>query len=65
MLAGPGATTGARGADTRYSARPQALAAPIDWMSLYDAFWRGRFDCLEALLNRIMLMAPASGRRRH
>jgi hypothetical protein len=48
----------------RYSARPQTLAALIDWMSLYDAFWRGRFDCLETLLNRIMLMAPGFRRSR-
>jgi hypothetical protein len=25
----------------------------IDWMSLYGAFWRDRFDRLEALLNRM------------
>jgi hypothetical protein len=25
----------------------------IDWMSLYGAFWRDRFDRLEDLLNRM------------
>ena len=24
----------------------------VDWMSLYGAFWRDRFDRLETLLNR-------------
>ena len=27
--------------------------ALIDWMNLYDAFWRDRFDQLELLLNRM------------
>src|SRR6202451_818690 len=39
--------------ETHYSAQPQALAPLIDWMSLYGAFWRGRFDQLENLLKRI------------
>ncbi len=38
---------------THYSARPEALAPLIDWMSLYGAFWRERFDRLEDLLNRM------------
>jgi DNA-binding transcriptional ArsR family regulator len=38
---------------THYSAQPQGLAPLIDWMSLYGAFWRERFDRLETLLNRI------------
>jgi DNA-binding transcriptional ArsR family regulator len=38
------------GRQTYYSARPQALAPLIDWMSLYGAFWRDRFERLEALL---------------
>jgi hypothetical protein len=25
----------------------------LDWMSLYGAFWRDRFDALETLLNRM------------
>jgi DNA-binding transcriptional ArsR family regulator len=41
------------GRETRYSARPQALAPLVDWMSLYGAFWRERFDQLENLLNRM------------
>ena len=41
------------GRQTHYSAEPQGLAALIDWMSLYGAFWRERFDRLEALLNRM------------
>jgi DNA-binding transcriptional ArsR family regulator len=41
------------GRQTRYSAEPQGLAPLIDWMSLYGAFWRDRFDRLEDLLNRM------------
>jgi DNA-binding transcriptional ArsR family regulator len=41
------------GRQTHYSARPEGLAPLIDWMSLYAAFWRGRFDHLEDLLNRM------------
>jgi len=41
------------GRETHYSARPQGLAPLIDWMSLYGAFWRDRFDRLESLLNRM------------
>jgi DNA-binding transcriptional ArsR family regulator len=41
------------GRQTHYSARPQGLAPLIDWMSLYGAFWRDRFDQLEALLDRV------------
>jgi DNA-binding transcriptional ArsR family regulator len=41
------------GRETHYSAQPQALEPLIDWMSLYGAFWRERFDRLENLLNRI------------
>ena len=41
------------GRQTHYSARPQALAPLIDWMRLYGAFWRDRFDRLEDLLNRM------------
>ena len=38
---------------THYSARPQALAPLIDWMSHYAGFWQDRFDRLEDLLNRM------------
>ena len=41
------------GRETHYSARPHALAPLIDWMSLYGAFWRKRFDRLETLLKRM------------
>ena len=43
------------GRQTHYSAQPQGLAPLVDWMSLYGAFWRERFDRLEALLNRMDL----------
>ena len=43
------------GRESHYSARPQCLAPLIDWMSLYRAFWRERFDGLESLLNRMDL----------
>jgi DNA-binding transcriptional ArsR family regulator len=36
-----------------YKAKPRGLAPLIDWMSLYGAFWRDRFDRLEALLKRM------------
>ena len=36
-----------------YSADPQGLTPLINWMSLYSAFWRDRFDRLETLLNRM------------
>ena len=38
------------GRETHYSARPQALAPMIDWMSFYGSFWRDRLDRLEDLL---------------
>src|SRR6266478_5467761 len=41
------------GRQTHYSANPQALAPLIDWMGLYGAFWRERFDRLETLLDRM------------
>jgi DNA-binding transcriptional ArsR family regulator len=41
------------GRQTHYSARPQALEPLIDWMTLYGAFWRDRFDRLEDLLKRM------------
>jgi DNA-binding transcriptional ArsR family regulator len=41
------------GRQTHYSAQPQALEPLIDWMSLYGAFWRDRFDRLETLLKRM------------
>ena len=41
------------GRETHYSANPEALRPLVDWMGLYGAFWRDRFDQLEALLNRM------------
>jgi DNA-binding transcriptional ArsR family regulator len=41
------------GRETHYRAEPQALAPLIDWMSLYSAFWRERFERLENLLERM------------
>jgi DNA-binding transcriptional ArsR family regulator len=41
------------GRQTYYSAKPQGLAPLIDWLSLYGAFWRERFDRLETLLKRM------------
>src|SRR5258707_13054428 len=41
------------GRQIHYSAQPQALTPLIDWLSLYGAFWRDRFDRLETLLNRM------------
>ena len=40
------------GRETHYSAEPQGLAPLIDWMSLYGAFWRDRFDRLEDLVEK-------------
>jgi DNA-binding transcriptional ArsR family regulator len=41
------------GRENHYSAQPQALAPLVDWMSVYGAFWRDRFDQLENLLKRM------------
>jgi DNA-binding transcriptional ArsR family regulator len=41
------------GRETHYSVPPHALAPLIDWLSLYGAFWRKRFDRLESLLKRM------------
>jgi DNA-binding transcriptional ArsR family regulator len=42
-----------QGRETHYRAQPQALGPLVDWMNLYGAFWRDRFDKLEALLERM------------
>jgi DNA-binding transcriptional ArsR family regulator len=42
-----------QGRETHYSAQQQALAPLVDWMNLYGAFWRERFDRLEDLLKRM------------
>ena len=41
------------GRQTHYRAEPRALEPLIDWISLYGAFWRDRFDKLESLLRRM------------
>ena len=41
------------GRETHYAAQPQALGPLVDWMSVYGAFWRERFDQLENLLQRM------------
>lgn len=41
------------GRETHYRADPRALAPLVDWLSLYSAFWRERFDRLEDLLQRM------------
>jgi DNA-binding transcriptional ArsR family regulator len=41
------------GRETHYSAQPQALKPMLDWIGVYGAFWRDRFDQLEKLLNRM------------
>ena len=41
------------GRQTHYSARPAALQPLNDWTLDMAAFWRGRFDKLENLLNRM------------
>ena len=42
-----------QGRETHYSADPQALSPLFDWMGHMGSFWRGRFDRLEDLLNRM------------
>jgi len=41
------------GRNTHYRAKPEALTPLIDWMGLMGAFWEGRFDQLENLLDRM------------
>lgn len=41
------------GRQTHYRAEPKGLAPLIDWVGLYAAFWRERFDALEDLLKRM------------
>ena len=42
-----------QGRETHYSAEPKALRPLIDWMGIYAAFWREKFEALENLLNRM------------
>ena len=41
------------GRETHYRAQPDALAPMVDWLNLYGAFWRDRFDRLEARLEKM------------
>ena len=41
------------GRETHYRAQPEALGPMVDWLRDYGAFWRDRFDKLEALLERM------------
>src|ERR1700679_3952468 len=41
------------GRETHYRALPGALAPMVDWLNLYGAFLRDRFDRLEELLERM------------
>src|SRR6202789_2484456 len=41
------------GRETHYRAQPEALTPMVDWLQHYGAFWRDRFDRLEALLERM------------
>ncbi|TRO96289.1 helix-turn-helix transcriptional regulator [Glycocaulis profundi] len=42
-----------QGRQTRYSARPEALAPLSDWAGRMTGFWESRFDDLETLLDRM------------
>ena len=42
-----------QGRETHYSIQPAGLGPLADWMQQYGAFWRGRIDRLEDLLNRM------------
>lgn len=54
LLREAGLVVGRReGRDVHYSARREGLAPFADWMVRYGAFWRGRFDALEDLLERM------------
>jgi DNA-binding transcriptional ArsR family regulator len=41
------------GRESHYRAQPEALAPLVNWMRDYGAFWRDRFDRLEAVLERM------------
>ncbi len=41
------------GRETHYSARPEALAPLVDWISHYGAFWKTKFDQLGDVLERM------------
>jgi DNA-binding transcriptional ArsR family regulator len=41
------------GRETHYRAQPDGLAPMVDWLNAYGAFWRERFNDLEAVLERM------------
>jgi DNA-binding transcriptional ArsR family regulator len=41
------------GRETHYRAQPEALGPMVDWLNVYGAFWRERFDQLDDLLKRM------------
>jgi DNA-binding transcriptional ArsR family regulator len=41
------------GRTVHYTANPQGLTPLVDWINFYAAFWRDRFDRLEALLGKM------------
>jgi DNA-binding transcriptional ArsR family regulator len=41
------------GRETHYRAQADALGPVVDWLRDYGAFWRDRFDRLEAVLERM------------
>src|ERR1700728_3056820 len=41
------------GRETHYQEQPDALQPMVNWLDLYGAFWRERFDRLEDLLKRM------------
>jgi DNA-binding transcriptional ArsR family regulator len=41
------------GRETHYRADQAALAPMVDWLNAYGAFWRGRFERLEEILEEM------------
>lgn len=41
------------GRETHYRAQPEALEPVVNWLRDYGAFWKDRFDRLDALLERM------------
>src|SRR5262245_25648671 len=41
------------GRQSHYRAEPKALKPLVNWMNVYGAFWRERFDRLETFLDRM------------
>lgn len=41
------------GRQTHYRVEPTGMRPLVNWIGVYSAFWRERFDDLETLLNRM------------